>query len=357
MLPEMVMAKVEGTTQASLLSSLAGKSYTVGQVTATGNGLGTWLFLSPDGGAGAASQGAVALKLEGTRQMAQMSGLVGKSVTVGKAPTVVGGIGKWVVLYPNAGLAAKGAAAVGAAGLGAAGTADSQILMLKLSGKYAAQTPFLTGKTFTVIKTTSAAGAGTGKWLFLQPVGDAAAAAKDIVVLKVHHGAAQLPWLVGKTFTIGQAPMVAGGNAAKYLVLHPATGVLGKSAVGVVGAAKGMTAARVVEGAAAKGLAPTMKTVALQTVGTGTTATGTAAVAAGKTVAAATAANAAKGAAAGTIWTGKGLSLGLGLGLGAAGPLILGAVIIATGYGIYQYRKNYVAPAAAVDDDLKEALA
>ncbi|MEO5373285.1 MAG: hypothetical protein H7840_03280 [Alphaproteobacteria bacterium] len=226
-----------------------------------------------------------------------------------------------------------------------------EMVMMKVEGAtQASQLPFLTGKTFTVIKTTATAG-GTGKWLFLQPVGDAASAAKDIVVLKVKGAAGQTPWLVGKTFTVGKAPLVAGGNAANYLVLHPVTGAVGKSAVGVLGAAKGMTAARVVEGGAAKCLTPTMTTVALQT-GTAT---------AGKTATAATAATAvtvAKSAAgAGTIWTGTGMSLGLGLGLGAAGPLVLGTIIAAAGYGIYKYRKNSAALAATVDDDLKEALA
>ncbi|MFN3075434.1 MAG: magnetosome protein MamD [Alphaproteobacteria bacterium] len=341
MLPEMVMAKVEGTTQASLLSSLAGKSYTVGQVTAAGNGLGTWLFLSPEAGSASAGQGAVALKLEGTRQMAQMSGLVGKTVTVGKAPTVVGGVGKWMVLYPSAsGLAAGGAASAsaGAAAVTAKGLAGSQVLMLKLEGtKFASQVPFMAGKSYTVIKATSAAGANS-KWLFLQPVGEAS---KEIVVLKVHNGAAQLPWLVGKTYTVGNTPLVAGANASKYLILHPATGLAGKTVAATTVAAKGMTAA-----------APSMKTVALQAAAGG--GAGTAAATTGKSLAVATAA---KGAATGTIWSGTGLSLGLGLGLGAAGPLILGAVIAATGYGIYRFRKNSAPAEVAADDDLREAIA
>ncbi|MBF0128591.1 MAG: hypothetical protein HQL33_01235 [Alphaproteobacteria bacterium] len=345
MLEEMVMAKVDAT-QASMLSGMAGNSYTVGQVTTTGNGLGTWLFLSPDGGA-SAGPGVVAVKLEGTRQMAQMSGLVGKSVTVGKAPLIVGGTGKWLVLTPKAAVAAKAAAGAAGAGVAAAGVAaaaDSQLIMLKLEGaKFAAQTPFLAGKTVTVVKTTTAT-AGTGKWLFLQQVG--AGAPKDLIALKVQGGATHVPWLVGKTFTVGKAPIIAGANASKYLVLQPVAGAAGKGVVAVA--------------AAAKGACPTMKTIALTTGNGATTAAATAGKAAatmGKTAVAtgAAATTVAKTAAAGTIWTGTGMSLGLGLGLGAAGPAILGAVIALTGYGIYRYRKS-VAVSPDADEALLEAI-
>lgn len=46
------------------------------------------------------------------------------------------------------------------------------------------------------------------------------------------------------------------------------------------------------------------------------------------------------GASAGTVWSGKGMSLGLGLGLGALGPvLVLGALGLGA-VGIYLYRRN-----------------
>lgn len=47
-----------------------------------------------------------------------------------------------------------------------------------------------------------------------------------------------------------------------------------------------------------------------------------------------------KGAASGTIWSGKGMSLGLGWGLGSMGPvLVLGALGLGA-VGIYLYRRN-----------------
>jgi hypothetical protein len=339
MLQDMVFAKVEGTTQAALVSGLAGKSFTVNQVAATGNGMGTCLLLSPDGGV-TAGQGIVALKLEGTRQMAQMSGLIGKSVTIGKAPMVVGGAGKWIAFHPNTAAAAKGLAAA-AAGLGTGTLPGSQLMMLKLEGAGSiAQSSALTGKSFTVIKSAAAVGE-PGKWLFLQPAGNAAAAAKDIVVLKVQNAAGQLSLLTGKTFTVAQAPVVAADNAARYLFLQPATGLAAKGAAGTMIAAKGASAA---------GLTPAMKTIAMNTAGTGalsggTTAGGTAALTAGKAA-----------TASGTIWSGTGLSLGLGLGLGAAGPLILGALAVAAGYGVYRYRKTLTATDVELDEDFSEAL-
>jgi hypothetical protein len=319
MIPEMVIAQVEGTTQAALLSGLAGNSYTVSQVMAAGNGMETLLLLSPDGGASAAGNGVVALKLEGTRQAAQMSSLIGKSVTIGKAPLVAGGASKWVVFYPKAAMAAKAAAGASTVAFAANGAIDSQAIMLQLEGaKSAAQMPLLSGKTFTVIKSTAAVG-GQGKWLFLQPVGDAAGTAKEIVALKVQHGATQVPWLVGKTFTVGQAPIMAADNVGKYLFLQPASGIAGKGAVGAA--------------MAAKGVSPTMQTIALQATGKGAIAKGAAAAVAGKGAA----------TAAGTIWTGTGMSLGLGLGLGTAGPVILGGLVGLAGYGFYRYRKNRAA--------------
>lgn len=211
---------------------------------------------------------------------------------------------------------------------------DPQLIMLKLEGgRMAAQTPFLAGKTFTVLKSSSAVGGG-GKWLFLQPVGDAAGAAKDIVTLKVQGGATQTPWLIGKTFTIGKAPLMAGTNASKYLVLHPVTGLAGKGAMGVA--------------AAAKGVVPVMKTAAFQAAAVGA-APASAVATAGKAAAVSTLAK--SGLAAGTIWIGS----GIGLGAASASPMVLGALIIATGVGIYQYRKKRDA-LSDDDEEISDAL-
>ncbi|BAE49204.1 magnetosome protein MamD [Paramagnetospirillum magneticum] len=339
MLDQVIMAKVEGTTQAALLSSMTGNSYTVGQVTAAGNGMGHWLFLNP-ADAAAAGKGAVALKLEGARQVAQLSSMVGNTVTIGNAPMVAGGASKWLVMLPKAGLAAKGAAAAavgagGAAVAAAQGGGNAGMVMMQLEGaNQAFQLPMITGKTFTVAKTT-AVGNEAANWLFLQPVGDTANTIKDLVVVKVQHGAGQVQWLVGKTFTIGESPIMA-GTTNKFLVLNPVTGAAAKGAAGSAVAAKGA-----------------MQTVAFQAAGK-TAVAGTAA----KGAAAGAAASAAgKTAAVGTLWTGTGMSLGLGLGLGAAGPVILGGLIAAAGYGIYRYRKNQAASMATeVDEAISDAV-
>jgi hypothetical protein len=294
---------------------MAGKSFTIGKITAAGKGLGSWLFMAPEGSAGALGKGTIAVKLEGTRQAAELTSLVGKSVTVGKAPVTAAGAGHWLVLHPNAGLAAKGIA--GAAGGGAAGKglAGSEMVMMKLEGaKQAAQLPMLAGKSFTVA-TPPMAGKEAINWLFLKPTGGAGLAGKDMVALKVQHGAAQLPTLVGKTVTVGKSPLVA-GNAGKWLVLQTGAGMSTKAAAATTVAAKSVYMAKgvTVAGTVSKGAATAKTAVA------------------GKTLATATA-TAAKAAAGGTIWTGTGFSLGLGLGLGAFGPVLLGAAAAAAGYG------------------------
>ncbi len=360
MIQDIVLAQVEDTAQSAMLSGLTGKSFTVSQVTTAGNGLGTFVFLNPDGGATAAGQGAVALKLEGTRQMAQMSGLIGKSVTIGKTPVMVGGIGKWVAFCPNATVAAKGLAGVGAAGLGVTGaaaglgtggSAASQLVMLKLEGAgAAAQTSMLSGKTYTVAKVTAATGEA-GKWLFLQPTG-AASAANDLVALKVQHGAGQMSWMVGKTFTVGNGPMVAADGAGKYLCLKPATGIIGK---GVAAGAAGLMDGAVGSGAGTAAKATVIKAAGVGAAKVGTTLKATAPIAVAAASPAAVTAAAKGGTAGGTIWAGTGLRLGLGLGLGAAGPLLLGALVAAAGYGAYRYYKT--APEIdQSDEDLSDAM-
>jgi hypothetical protein len=44
-------------------------------------------------------------------------------------------------------------------------------------------------------------------------------------------------------------------------------------------------------------------------------------------------------ATAGTIWTGKGLTLGLGLGLGAWGPVLLATAVVG-GYAYYKRKQS-----------------
>ncbi|NQU73056.1 MAG: hypothetical protein HQ514_21080 [Rhodospirillales bacterium] len=328
MVAEIIMAKVADAAQATQLPALAGKSFTVGKVSVAGNGIGNWLFLVPQGSAGVAGKGALAVKLESSRQMAQLSAMVGKPVTIGKAPAAIGAASKWLVLHPGTGVAAKSlataAVGTGAAGAGVAakGMGGSQLVMLKLEGaRQAAQVSALSGKSFTVAK-ASATGNGASNWLFLKPAGGAG---QKLVALKVQNGATQLPALVGKTFTIGKCPMVA-GNAAKWMVMQPTSGIAAKSVAGTALAAKGSANIPCITG-----LGSTGKTAVLN--GAGKAALG------GK-AATMTAVSTKAAAASGTIWSGTGLSLGLGLGLGAMGPVLAGGLAAAVGYGVYRARKG-----------------
>ncbi len=75
-----------------------------------------WLFLKPAGaGAKVTEQGIVALKTQnGAAASSQISSMVGKTFTVGKAPMATGNVaGKWIMLKPaiSGGLAKGGAAA------------------------------------------------------------------------------------------------------------------------------------------------------------------------------------------------------------------------------------------------------
>lgn len=169
MQPEMIIAKIEGIKQASLLNSMAGKSFTVVKANLADTGLGTWLFLNPAEGA-ASAQAPIAVKLEGTRQAAELSGLVGKSVTIGKAPMVAGtGVGKWLVLYPSASGGAQGAMATGVA---AKGFAPSMMKTIAMTGAPGAAAT--TGKAFAAgaaAKTATAGGMSLGLGLGLGSLG------------------------------------------------------------------------------------------------------------------------------------------------------------------------------------------
>ncbi|MBF0402237.1 MAG: hypothetical protein HQL90_15910 [Magnetococcales bacterium] len=344
---ETILFKLEGVQQATEVSSLIGKTYTVGKVTSINNGLGTglmkWLFLVP---AGETAGGTVALKIEGGRQVAQMAGLVGKSVTVGQAPTVVGGVGNWLVLNSGSGAAAAGAAGVAGAKGGAAG---SKLLLMQLEGaQQAAQVKAIAGKTFTVIPSPVVGGTAKG-WLFMKPLaGGAGVAGKDLVALQVQGGTqANLSGLVGKSFTLSKAPLATGNLTGSWVLLQPASGAAAKGAAAAAGgtavAAKGATGA-------AAGLPPvdgwqefaanatgTAKAAALPGGGIG----GTAAPMASKALVGAGGGKVVAGAAkSGTIWNGSGLSLGLGMGLGVWGPVILTSFLAAAGYGAYRYYQS-----------------
>ena len=140
--------------------------------------------------------------------------------------------------------------------------------------------------------------------------------------------------MIGKSVTIGQAPMVAGGNVGKWLVLKPSLGAAAEktgAGVGTIGGGKFMTV----------GMAKSVPAAGAGIKSSAVAAAGKGAIAKGATGKGAVAAAAAKSTVAtGTIWTGTGLSLGLGLGLGAWGPaLLLGAATLG-GYQYFKGKKN-----------------
>ncbi len=117
MAAETVMLKLGGAAQAAQVPMLTGQSFVVGKTVATGDGLGKWLFLHPlssTGSAGGPGSGMVALKMEGARQTGLLSSMVGKTVTVGQSPMGTAAANNWLVLHPYmGGMAGKGAAAAG----------------------------------------------------------------------------------------------------------------------------------------------------------------------------------------------------------------------------------------------------
>ncbi|MBF0460328.1 MAG: hypothetical protein HQL87_02935 [Magnetococcales bacterium] len=340
---ETLMFKLEGAKQAAEISSLAGKTFTVGKVTGVGNGLGNglfkWLFLVPSGGA---AGNTVALKIEGGRQAAQLAGLAGKTVTVGHSPTMIGGMSHWLVLNTGGGAAAAGA--VGAVGVTAKGGAGSKLLLMQLEGtQQAAQIKALAGKTLTVIPSPMVGGSAKG-WLFLKPLGGAGIAGQDLVALQVQGGTqASLSGLIGKSFTLGKAPLATGNVSGSWIVLKPVGGVAAKGvAAGATVAAKGgvvtlppfdgwtefgaAKATGTTKVAAVQGGMAAAKPLATKALAGGSSAAGGAVVA--------------TAAKSGTLWNGTGWSLGLGLGLGPWGPVLLAGLLTAVGYGTYRYYRT-----------------
>ena len=337
---ETLMFKLEGVKQAAEASALVGKTFTVGKVTGVGNGLGNglfkWLFLVPSG---EAAGNTVALKIEGGRQAAQLAGLAGKTVTVGHSPAIVGGAGNWLVLNSGGGTAAG---AIGAVGVSAKGAAESKLLLMQLEGtQQVAQMKTLAGKTFTVIPSPMVGGNAKG-WLFMKPLGGAGVAGKDLVALQVQGGTqANLSGLIGKSFTLGKAPLATGNVTGSWIVLNPVGGAVAKgAATGTVVAAKGTGAMALPpldgwEELGATKVTGTTKAAALQ----GGVAAASKPVAT-KALAGSVGGTASAAAKGGTIWNGTGMSLGLGLGLGPWGPVLLAGCLTMAGYGAYRYYRN-----------------
>jgi hypothetical protein len=326
MLNNEVMFKVQGAQRAKL-TGLSGKQFTVSNATITTPGVtpGKWLVLKPTSSAAAAGAGAVSIKLEGARQKAQAASMVGKHVTVGQAPIMIGGNSKWLVLTPTA----KGAVAGTVAG--------SHATLMKLAnGRDLMQLPSMAGKSFKVMSPPLTAGGNVKKVLVLKPLAGGA-----VTTLKITDAtAAELAPLTGKTVTVGKAPLAKGAVNSKWILVKPITATKAAVITGAGAAAKAKTGV-------SAGAATTAKTAKSKSViSAGTTSTAKVAEIAKAGVAAtgkagSTAVNPVATVSSGTIWNGAGLSLGLGLGLGVLGPVILIGAGVATGLVVRNYiRKN-----------------
>jgi hypothetical protein len=313
-----VLAKVESAVQAAQVGGLAGQTVTVSNVSALTNKM-TLLPADP-------TQGAVVVKLDATRQVAEMKALLGKSVVVGKSPAALGGVGNWVALHPVA-AGAKAAAAAAAAG--------TPLVMMKVADIGALQLPALVGQTVTVVQPPVVVGTKAATMLYLKPAIDGA----SVVAVPMPNALLQAKGLVGSTFTVVQSPVV-GGPVGKFLVLKPVatgTAVAAKTAAGSVVVAK---AAPVAGAAAAAGAGGAAATGGLVSIAGG-------------------AANPIGSAVAGSsMLGGKGVALGLGLGLGAWGPLLLGvAGIVGAGFAWRYVQRRHVGPLVSDDELLAAAIA
>ncbi|ABK44738.1 conserved hypothetical protein [Magnetococcus marinus MC-1] len=304
MLTEPTMLKIEGAKQMAKVATMAGKTYTVVPSSAGAMGLAKWITLTPVN-AGATSS--VTIKLEGTRQMAAANNLAGKNVFIDPSPTLIGGqTSKFLVMTP-----VNNASAVSAAQLPEPST------LVQLEGaRQAAQVSKFIGKTVTVVPAPNVAQANG--MVYFKPAGGQAS-----VGIKVQDANAMgLSSMNGKSYTIAKAPMATGNVTGNWLLFKPtAQATATTSMVGTeqMPPVPDVTAL------------PQMQNIALKTPIDPATATATGT------------------AVSGTIWNGGGMSLGLGLGLGVAGPVILGAALVGTGYGSWLAYKKYKAKKSAAE--------
>ena len=314
---DLVLIKVESAMQSGQVGAMAGQTATVSSVSANTK-LAT--LVPTDGGA------SVTVKLDATRQVAEMKALLGKTVMVGKSPAAMGGVGNWISLYP-AGAQVK------------AGMAASQIVMLKVEGGMAAaQLPGLVGQTVTVAQPQVMAGTKAANMLYLKAAGSNG----GLMGLKVQ-SLLQAKGLVGSTFMVMQSPVV-GGPVGKYLVLTPISATAAKVAGGTAIAAKFTPAAMTVSKGAAVG-------AGTAAVGVGSAATG------GGGMMMAAGANPIAAASAGSSMLGaKGVALGLGLGAGAWGPVLLGLAGVVGVASLYAYYNQRRYSSDLSDDELLAAI-
>ena len=267
-----------------------------------------------------AGQAPIVVKLDAARQVAEMQALVGKTVVIGKSPMAVGGIGNWITLCP-----------VAQAKAGAVVSGGSQLVMMKLDGVGAAKLPALAGKTFTVAQPPVAAGTKAAGMLYLNPTGGG-----DLVALTLQDAMPHTGSLVGKTFAVAPSPAV-GGAGGKFLVLKPMSATAAKAA-------------------GAGGISVKFIPAAAAGTGGATAATGAGAAAALMATGAGTV-NPLTAATAGSSLLGaKGLSLGLGLGLGAWGPVALGVAGVVGAAALYGWvRRRHGTP--EISDEMLLAAA
>ncbi len=292
----------------------------------------------------ASGQAPIVVKLDAARQVAEMQALVGKTVAIGKSPAALGGIGNWISLSPVASAKAGGVAA------GAVET--SRMVMMKVDGIGAAKLPALAGKTFTVAQPPVAAGTKAAGMLYLNPTGGG-----DLVALTLQDALPQTGSLVGKTFTVAPSPAV-GGAGGKFLVLKPMSATVAKAGSAfsvklVPAAATGASGATAAKAGGAFGV----KFVPAATgAGGATTAAGAGSAAALVATGAGTVNPLTAATAGSSILSAKGISLGLGLGLGAWGPVALGVAGIVGAATLYAWaRRRHGSP--DVSDDMLLAAA
>lgn len=342
---QVMMAQVDTANQLNqLLNASGSNTFQMGQIagtTANGGGIVTF---SPTGGGEM-----VAAKIESARQMADVSTLVGKTVAVSK-PSMLAGAGvtnNWLMMQPVQAGATK-----------VAGTSGT---LLKLEGtRQAAQASALVGQDFTVVKPMMA-GKTTASTLFLQPAGGG-----DLVALKLANNAPVASSLIGKSVSVGQAPMVAGGNnIGSWLMLKPSAAATAAKSAGGVAAAKvavtpvaaqapgAVAAAPIATAPAASGVPAwdggtvQAKTVAMVKVNADPATTAATAAKAGAALKATPVAGGVGSAkmmtVAATTTTGTGAKaaggIGLGLGLGVWGTALVGVLGATAAYGYYRSRK------------------
>ncbi|MEG3640719.1 magnetosome protein MamD [Magnetococcus sp. PR-3] len=205
---ESLFFKVQGASQLSQVARLGGTPVKISTLS-TANA-SQWLMLTPLDATGAMADQATAIKLEGTRQSLQLAKMTGQEVTVSKPPMVIGADSRWIELSPIKKMTA-------------ASNSSPSIMMKVEGGKQAAQLPYMFGKKYTIIP-SPAMGAKSAGWVFMKPASSTMAADQGMMALKLQNGAttsAQITPLMGKTFTVEQAPLMA-GNASKWFVLKPA---------------------------------------------------------------------------------------------------------------------------------------